>query len=107
MQPQDLRQALGERLELLLQRENAIAHHLRGNDGRNEVDFSERATIIEMDEVLEGLDDAARLEFAQIRAALDRLDTPDWKNCVACGAEIPDKRLQIMPHASRCSACAS
>ena len=46
----------------------------------------------------------ARLQ--QIDAALERLDAGEYGYCVACGDDIPAKRLAIDPAVARCISCA-
>jgi DnaK suppressor protein len=102
------RQLLVERMEALAKRHEALAKHLRGADGRLEADFSDRVAFTEMDEVLEGLDDAARAELGQIRVVLERLaNGDDVDACESCGAPIGDGRLQAMPTSTRCVNCAA
>jgi DnaK suppressor protein len=106
MDAEQLRHALNARSATLLGREAALQRHLRGQDGRNEADFSDRVAFTEMDEVLEGLDDAARLELDQIHAQIDRLDRGVWQDCASCGEPIGEARLAAIPHTTRCVRCA-
>jgi RNA polymerase-binding transcription factor DksA len=41
-----------------------------------------------------------------IAAALDRLDAGKFGRCETCGKEIPAVRLQAVPYATHCVACA-
>lgn len=45
-------------------------------------------------------------ELARIAAALHRLDTGTYGECLDCGEEIAARRLEIDPAASLCIACA-
>ena len=69
-------------------------------------DAEDRATEREEDEVLEGLGSSGLAELRQINAALERIDKGDYGVCVNCGEPIPEKRLEIIPHAARCASCA-
>lgn len=100
------RGALLERLGVLTGRSSALAVHLRGQDGRHEADSEDVVSFVAADEVLEGLEDAARLEIEQIRAALQRIDDGTYGVCVACGNDIAPARLEALPHAPLCVACA-
>jgi len=100
------RGALIERLQELTGREAALAVHLRGEDGRREVDSQDAAAYVMDDEVLEGLDDAARKEIRMIRAALQRLEDGTYGFCVQCGNEIAPGRLEAIPATPLCVACA-
>ena len=44
-------------------------------------------------------------ELAMLDAALARIDTGTYGECIACGTRIPALRLQASPEASRCIAC--
>jgi DnaK suppressor protein len=103
----DPRRTLLERLGVLTGREEAIARHLRGEDGRLEADFGDIATFTAGDEVLEGLEDAALEEIAQIRAALVRLQRGTWGICARCGEAIESERLRALPATAFCRTCAA
>jgi RNA polymerase-binding transcription factor DksA len=97
---------LEDRLRVLLGRHAAIEKHFRGQDGRLEADSGDVGSIIEGDEVLEGLEDAARAELVEIRAALHRVKAGSYGTCEKCGGEIADKRLEALPHTRFCVRCA-
>ena len=44
-------------------------------------------------------------ELAMIDAALARIATGTYGECIGCAAHIPAKRLKASPEASRCIAC--
>ena len=66
-----LRGELERRLDVLLKRVDRISGDLRKPGDR---DWQERATDLENDDVLEGLDDASRAEAEALRLALRRID---------------------------------
>lgn len=101
----DVRGALTERAVALIARARRIAPHLRGADGRRELDPSDAASLLANDEVLEALDEAGRGELAAIRAALARLDAGRYGVCVSCGRRVDPARLAVLPHAPRCVSC--
>ncbi len=70
-------------------------------------DFSEQAVEREDDEVLEDLGLAGQQEIRMIEAALDRIENGSYGICVACGEEISEARLDVVPHAPRCRSCAA
>lgn len=72
-----------------------------------EADFEERATEIAGDEVLEGLGIQGQKEAEQIKAALKRIEDGSFGICVQCGEDIPDKRLDLLPHTPLCTSCMS
>ena len=52
-----------------------------------------------------GAQDANRLK--QIDNAIDRINQNKYGLCVICGKEIPEERLEILPHTLMCINCAS
>ncbi|MDF2234931.1 TraR/DksA family transcriptional regulator [Albimonas sp. CAU 1670] len=76
-------------------------------DATPNADFEDRATERGNDEVLEGLGANGLAEIRLIRAALDRVDLGTYGECIECGEEIDEKRLELVPHAPLCTACAS
>lgn len=69
-------------------------------------DDEERALEREDDEVLEGLGASGLAELRAINAALKRIEEGTYGECVNCGEEIPERRLEIIPHAALCTRCA-
>lgn len=98
-----LRAQLEGRLDVLLKRVDRIAGDLRKP---GDPDWQERATELENDDVLEGLDEASRDEATAIRAALQRIDAGTYGRCARCGQEIVAARLAALPSAITCVACA-
>lgn len=41
----------------------------------------------------------------EIDEALERLESGEYGNCEACGVEIPDARLEVLPDARLCLKC--
>jgi RNA polymerase-binding transcription factor DksA len=103
MPPDAIRAALKHRLDVLTRRAGAITADLRQP---GHPDWSERAVEMENDDVLEGLDEATRAEAAQLRAALARLAAGSYGRCARCGREIGAARLEAIPSATTCVACA-
>lgn len=100
------RRRLEDRLRTLLGRHAAIEKHFRGQDGRLEADSGDVSSIIEGDEVLEGLEDAARHEIVEIRAAMRRVTDGSYGVCEKCGGDIAPGRLEALPHTRFCVRCA-
>lgn len=103
----DVKQKLEAKLELLLRRGTAIQGHLRHGDGRNELDWADRASLTENDEVLEALEDSTRAEAMQIREALVRIKSGEYETCAECGEPIPKRRLEALPFTRTCVSCAA
>ena len=70
-------------------------------------DSEERATQLENDDVLAGLDNATRVEIEQIRLTLARIDSGHYGICEACRKPIPAKRLTALPYTTHCLRCAT
>ena len=59
---------------------------------------------LDVDFSVQALDQRSTLLDA-IRAALRRLDSGEFGNCVACGERIPQKRLRAIPWTRYCVSC--
>lgn len=97
---------LHSRLAQVGRRLQGVEKHLRGDDGRLDADFGDRAGFTFADEVLEQLDEHGREEVRAIRVALDRIDRGGYGICESCGADIAEARLVALPTASLCVDCA-
>ena len=97
-----IRRMLEAQLDTLVKRVGRIETDLRRS---HDPDWVEAATEVENDDVLEHLDEAARLEVAGIRSALKRLDDGTYDACAKCGKAIGERRLEAMPTATRCLTC--
>lgn len=69
-------------------------------------DASDAAIIIENDEILQAIEEAALSELKQIGRALERLDAGKYGLCEGCGAMIHAERLRLVPYATHCRECA-
>jgi RNA polymerase-binding transcription factor DksA len=98
----EIRIHLEKQLDSLVRRSEKVEADLRQIHDR---DWTERATELENDEVLEGLDEIALKEIEQIRAALARIESGTYGTCAACGQGINAERLIAVPSASTCLAC--
>lgn len=96
---------LEERLAVLVSKLSEIDEDLKEHG--TEADFEERATEIAGDEVLEGLGVQGLKEAQQIKAALKRIENGTYGICVQCDEEIPEKRLELLPHTPLCTTCMS
>ena len=70
-------------------------------------DFAEQAVELENQEVMEALDEDARLELRRIHDALARLEEGTYGECTRCGEDINPERLAALPSATLCIRCAS
>ncbi|MFL5343237.1 MAG: TraR/DksA family transcriptional regulator [Hyalangium sp.] len=65
-------------------------------------EYEENAQAELADYTLSSLMEAQRREIMLIDAALRRMDTGVFGDCVDCGYEIPLERLEALPFAIRC-----
>jgi DnaK suppressor protein len=97
-----VRTQLEGRLANLLRRVGKIEGDLKQAHDR---DSEERATELENDEVLEGLDEMTLEEIRQIRTALRHIESGSYGMCSTCGRPIGAERLAAVPSAITCVAC--
>ena len=90
-------QELRARQQGLSSAEQALA--TREQDGD---DALQLASEREVQEAVEGMEET---EMLSLRAALARVQEPDYGLCGDCGKAIPFGRLQVEPQALRCVAC--
>jgi len=95
-------QLLQERLDRLVRRVGTIEGDLRSAGDR---DWQERASEVENDDVLEGLDDNAGEEIRQDLGGLSRIESGRYGTCADCGRPISAERLTAVPTAVTCLAC--
>ena len=103
---ENIRQQLIAQRDELMQRVDAIKVDVQHQQEPVEKDFAEQAVQRENEEVLNALDDEARLTLMQINAALHRMNTGEYGICQDCGIEIPAERLKVVPYAEYCIKCA-
>lgn len=103
---QEVRNHLINMLEELDDRLGKITDDVRHIDKPLERDFSEQATEVENDEVLDALGNAARDEVEKIKQAISRIDDGSYGICLTCGKPIRKERLLALPYANRCIHCA-
>lgn len=101
------RARIAAELDRMAQRHQVLDAHLRNADREMPADWAERATVIENDEVLEALDEAALHRLRALKGALQRVEDGSYGVCVDCGETIPDGRLEALPAATRCTSCAA
>jgi RNA polymerase-binding transcription factor DksA len=75
---------------------------------RHEVEEHEDTTaqLWQASEIRDGMNDEAVGELRDISRALARLDAGDYGTCENCGEPINPARLEALPYATRCIACA-
>lgn len=83
-----------------------ITQHLRNEDRTVPQDWTEMATFLENDEVLEMLEVRTTDRVGEIKRALAQLDAGTYGSCASCGQVIAAERLQLLPSATTCARCA-
>lgn len=99
----EIKAQLEKRLQELTERAHEIDEGLSEPPDH---DWAENAIESENDEVLETMGGMAVNEIHQIRAALAKIEAGTYGICEFCDKEIPVKRLQALPYATRCIDCA-
>jgi len=100
-----IRQQLTARHDEIQRRLQAITRDLRHESQPLTADFAEQAIEVENDQVLDALDSSIRTELAQIERTLARMDEGGYGICETCGKPIAAKRLEVLPHMTRCVVC--
>lgn len=94
-------------LDVLLAEYSARASAIRQDLARSHSpDFAEQALQRQNDEVLEALLAEAEKGLRQVGMAKLRLDEGTYGDCLRCGEPIELARLQVLPAAEYCLACA-
>lgn len=106
-----LKQSLERRRQLLLEE---IRDQLARSGEQHYVDLAGRVPDLGDESVADMLADLGAamvdrqiVEVRAIEAALSRLATGGYGDCVDCGADIPLERLLAYPTAARCISCQS
>ncbi len=101
-------QLLAQRASLLDQiatlRGGAVSRAEASNDHYGHSEDSQAQTNSERELEL-ALDDRETLELQQVEAALLRIATGTYGQCVDCAGVVPAARLHAAPEAARCIAC--
>ncbi|ABC27357.1 DnaK suppressor protein [Hahella chejuensis KCTC 2396] len=104
MQQSHIKNRLSEHLSVLITRLEDITRDLTSE---HSADSAEQAQERENDDVLNALKVETEIEINQVKKALQRLQQGEYGVCVACGEDIPESRLQVLPFAELCVSCAS
>lgn len=103
---EDRRTTLREMESEELARIEQYERHMRREGGPLDRDMEEQAIEVENDEVVEGLLEGSRARLAQIRHALERVESGGGDLCEDCDEPIPPGRLEALPTATLCTDCA-
>ena len=70
-------------------------------------DSADAGSLLSEADRTEAILESARGQHDEVLAALTRLDEDTYGQCVDCGHEIPEGRLDARPDAARCVGCQS
>ena len=104
-QLRDIRSHLLARSAELDDRVHRVHEDLRRESAPLPRDHPDAAIVLENDEILHAVDDAANAELAQISRALERLEAGTYGTCEKCGEKIETERLRVVPYADACRDC--
>lgn len=90
----------------LAELEKRLASIKRDVTQEHSSDSAEQAQERENDEVIDAIGDETLEAIAATKAALARLREGTYGVCDACGGEIAEQRLAVIPEATRCINCA-
>lgn len=96
-------QLLSKQAELNRRLANIKSNITRGRSA----DSQEQAQEMENAEVVDALGNEATLELRLIAKALDQIKNDTYGDCLDCGKQIPEARLNAYPFAERCIGCAT
>lgn len=107
MHSNQVRDRLQQRRNELQARTGHIESDLRGASVPVEGGFADQVAAHGNDTVLEAIRDSAETELRQIDNALRRIADGSYERCENCGSLIGQDRLNAVPYAAKCIACAS
>ena len=100
---EELKKELEERRSLMQSRLASIKRDVtQGHSG----DSAEQAQERENDEVVDAIGNETAQSIRSVTAALERIADGSYGICESCGEKIGPARLEIVPEATRCVACA-
>jgi RNA polymerase-binding protein DksA len=70
-------------------------------------DLEDQALELDDDEVQLSLGAVSALELKKVEAALARIEDATYGECLNCGEQISEARLDAVPHATLCIKCAN
>ena len=97
---------LHELRDEMTSRINAINKDVRHREAPVEKDFAEQVTQGENDDVLNALDNEAKVIVQQVDNALLGIKEGTYGICKNCGQPIAEKRLEAVPYVTLCIKCA-
>ena len=101
-----LSKLLIEEQQRLLDLAERTKKHLYRREEPYSADFAEQAVEVENNEVVERLDEDAKVDLSHIQKALSRIEDGSYGICTECNNTINEARLDAIPQAERCIDCA-
>ena len=101
------REALLQRRHALLDLRNEQAAEENELLAEREIDPTDRAAVESESGRIEILSEVERQELGEVQGALGRIDVGSYGLCASCGEQIAARRLEAIPWARLCMACAS
>jgi DnaK suppressor protein len=106
---EQLKERLGNRRQALrtkLHEERSRISSERLSDTAGEVrDSGDESAAVERTDLESAIIERDAVELREIDGALLRIEEGTYGDCVECGGEIEDARLDVYPTARRCSRC--
>ena len=102
-----VREELETKRRQLHHRLTKIRADIQRHQGPLDPNRSEQATELENAEVLDKLEISTRHELELVTWAVARIDAGTYGECAECGDPIAPRRLEAMPFAVLCVACAT
>ncbi|MEY4704221.1 MAG: hypothetical protein RL042_417 [Nitrospirota bacterium] len=106
LQVGDIRKELFSQRRDLFRQVAQSEEELRWFQGDIESEAEERGQEERMVQLLDRLDERMKAEIEAIDRALVKLETGRYGRCERCGTAIPQSRLEAVPAAALCMACA-
>lgn len=105
--PEAVRRDLSWMRAQLVQRLQRIRDDAAHRHAPLSADAGDRAQETENDEVLQRLEQSASALLGQYQRAIERIDQGRYGTCEDCELPIEPERLEALPQATRCQACAA
>lgn len=97
-----LRQLLARQQEL-----QRLINMLRGNDASRDDLPTKRLNDNEDSDLIDSVGNDIAGELFLLRAAIQRLESGEFGQCMKCTKRIPDERLNAFAYATLCAECAN
>jgi DnaK suppressor protein len=107
MQPELQRQALQKLHEELTELVASTTEAAKPVDLGEPIGRLSRVDAMQQQRMVAANRQAAQQRRRQVEAALDRIDSDEYGECLGCGEDIEPRRLEAQPEAPLCLECQS